>query len=75
MANFKSFKLSEHLERAGATEAFGEEGLSTLERIWHRPTCVSVTPPPPPPSPPHSVCVSFAFFQHIGGVDFLTHHE
>ncbi len=32
MANFKGFNEAEHLRRAGATEAFGEEGFSTQER-------------------------------------------
>lgn len=39
MANYKSFTLEQHLGRAGATEAYGEEGFTTLERVWHRPTC------------------------------------
>ena len=32
MANFKGFNEAEHLKRAGATEACGEEGFTTQER-------------------------------------------
>ena len=50
MANYKSLTLQQHLARAGATEEYGEEGFTYLERVWHRPTCDVVCnsfPPPP----------------------------
>ena len=34
MAGYTSFSLEEHLKRAGATEAYGEAGFTTLERMW-----------------------------------------
>ena len=32
LAAFTPFDLQEHLDKVGATEAYGEEGFSTLER-------------------------------------------
>lgn len=64
IAGYTSFTLEEHLKRAGAKEAVGEAGFTTLERVWHRPTCEYVGPSPDSqiPSlqhtpPPNSVTV------------------